>query len=256
MWHREPLRSTPRPMGMWRNWLAMLVLGALALGCAGPGKAQPQTSDEGTTEPAGTIVVTTTYGPGESGAVYIEGASAEVILVDEAGHVVATRVGVPGKTFTFAHLAPGRYQVQPALRPGSGGGGGLDPRTEECSQPVRLRRTATVAVQFRVGDPCSVTLLPDGGAASDRESPGTQTVTLSTGHCTVEPLRFDGRRWALPWHQQFGWGGGEPKGWAGTGTVERDSMNQVLYTDRGGAELMLIPSDSPAAQAPQHWGCR
>lgn len=179
MWHREPLRSTPRPRGMRRNWLAMFVLGVLALGCAGPGTAPPQTSE----------------------------------------------------------------------------GNGLDPRTDECSQPVRLRRTATVVVHFRGGDPCSVTLLPDGGTASDRESSGTETVTLITGHCTVEPLRFDGRRWVLPWLQQFGWGGGEPNGWAGTGTVERDSMNQVLYTDQGGAELMLIPSDSPAAQPPKYWGC-
>ena len=44
-----------------------------------------------------------------------------------------------------------------------------------------------------------------------------QIGTLDVGHCWIEPVTFDGARWALPRTEQFGLGDRLPAHWEGTG---------------------------------------
>lgn len=94
-----------------------------------------------------------------------------------------------------------------------------------------------------------------GRRFSARPAAPAKLVKLEVGHCIVEPVSFHGRTWALPWDKQFGWGGGIPDGWKGTGTVRASSEDRVRYHDRGGSELTMVPADSPSALAPEGWGC-
>ena len=85
---------------------------------------------------------------------------------------------------------------------------------------------------------------------------GTQHgATLDVGHCWIEPLRFDGRRWAVPFAMQMGWGGELPDNWKGMGRLEGLTGDRVRYVDRGGATLPLVPATDPQAGSPLE-GCR
>jgi hypothetical protein len=91
--------------------------------------------------------------------------------------------------------------------------------------------------------------------ACARDLPGLPTtgtpelVSLIAGHCWVNPLTFDGRDWALPQDQQFGWGGAMPDRWVGYGTVAPDD-DGLHYVDAGGAYLDLLPADDPRTELP------
>jgi hypothetical protein len=109
-------------------------------------------------EHKGTVAVVTTYKASVHGAMYTEGALAEVRLLRRDGTVVATKTVAPGKTTTFRHLAPGRYQVAPALRPCDGNCSYLDGRTDGCLVSIDLVDSLEVTVDFQVGEPCRITL--------------------------------------------------------------------------------------------------
>ena len=70
----------------------------------------------------------------------------------------------------------------------------------------------------------------------------------SLGHCFVEPVRVAGQRWTLRRVEQFGWGGGAPDQWKGTGTVIRLSDHLAIYKDRGGEVLRLLPVQDPRTE--------
>jgi hypothetical protein len=106
----------------------------------------------------GTISVVTTYKASVHGAMYTEGALAEVRLLRRDGTVVATKTVPPGKTTTFSHLAPGSYRVAPALRPCDGNCSNLDGRTDGCLASIDLVDSIEVTVDFQVGEPCRVTI--------------------------------------------------------------------------------------------------
>ena len=78
----------------------------------------------------------------------------------------------------------------------------------------------------------------------DRQEIGT----LDVGHCWIEPVTFDGARWALPRTEQFGLGDRLPAHWEGTGEMERLSENRARYVDDGGAVLVFYPADAPAVR--------
>ncbi len=102
----------------------------------------------------------------------------------------------------------------------------------------------------------TTTTASPGKPGAHHKHPGAEAqVKLTTGHCTVEPVHFDGRTWAIPWDYQIGWGGRLPPGWASRGTIARTAADQARYIDRGGAKFNLVPAGSPAAQPPRHWGC-
>lgn len=117
--------------------------------CAQPPEVTPEASGPGE------IVLTMDYRPGRNGAVYPEGALAEVILRDASGQEVARRLGDGRRRFTG--LAPGRYTLQPALRPCDGNCGYLDPRRDGCYATVRVDADRVdLHVTYRVNQPCEV----------------------------------------------------------------------------------------------------
>ena len=81
------------------------------------------------------------------------------------------------------------------------------------------------------------------------------TVTLDVGHCWVAYLRVDGETWALTPRQHFGWGGGIPRHWQGTGQVRRVNEAKLVYVDGDGHRLMFVPVDSPRAYNTEGLGC-
>jgi hypothetical protein len=91
--------------------------------------------------------------------------------------------------------------------------------------------------------------------ACARHLPGLPTagtpelVPLIAGHCWVSPLTYDGRDWAVPQDQQFGWGGAMPDRWVGYGTVTPVD-DGLHYVDAGGADLDLLPADHPRTELP------
>lgn len=92
----------------------------------------------------------------------------------------------------------------------------------------------------------------DEGAPSppmSRDAQATATVTLDVGHCWVEPVEFDGDRWGIPLRRQFGWGGGLPGNWQGSGEMARMSESRARYVDKGGAVIYFLPADAPAVAA-------
>jgi len=69
-------------------------------------------------------------------------------------------------------------------------------------------------------------------------------------HCFVEPIAFDGQLWNVPFEDQFGLGGLEPKNWRGSGVITRISERRAQYEDDGGATVLFLPVDHPAAVFP------
>lgn len=103
-----------------------------------------------------TVTVTTTFEAGRSGAVYTEGAMAEVLLVDSSGDDVAEATGMPGGVLTLDEVPDGRYVLKPALRPCDGNCGFLDGRRDGCRQPIVVADTVRVRVHFVIGKPCVI----------------------------------------------------------------------------------------------------
>lgn len=83
----------------------------------------------------------------------------------------------------------------------------------------------------------------------------TAEVALDIGHCWVGYLHSDGETWALTKRQQFGWGGGVPKGFRGEGRVAHLSPSKLLYVDASGRRLVFIPVNAPKAYTTEGLGC-
>jgi hypothetical protein len=137
-------------MGMRSALVAATVSTVLALASC----SQLQLTDPGAEE-MGSIVLTDAYRAGDDGAMYVEGAVGEVILRNSAGNEIARdSEGVP---IRFTDLAPGRYTVEPALRPCGGNCGHLDPRTDGCSATIPVEtEVVRLHVTYRVGEPCQI----------------------------------------------------------------------------------------------------
>ena len=98
---------------------------------------------------------------------------------------------------------------------------------------------------------------PQTSAESSDDFP-PRRVRLEVGHCYVEPAPFAEGRWGLRFSEQFGRGGPQyyPEDWMGAGVLTRVAEDRVLYTDDGGAELTLLPADSPAVARAEEVPCR
>lgn len=80
-------------------------------------------------------------------------------------------------------------------------------------------------------------------------------VTLTVGHCWVEPVSVGGRRWDVVREDQFGWGGPMPRrlalprpGTAGTAELTGTlavAGDTAVYVDDSGARLTLVPAGDP-----------
>lgn len=86
-------------------------------------------------------------------------------------------------------------------------------------------------------------------------SPPT-TILVRTNHCFVEPVRFDGELWNVPFSEQFGWGGQMPEEWKGAGTIERVDEAESKYVDDGGAVLTFKPIDDASVVAVETAYCK
>jgi len=75
-------------------------------------------------------------------------------------------------------------------------------------------------------------------------------------HCFVEPVSFDGEQWNLPFEEQFGWGGLEPKHWRGTGVMVRIDKDQARFEDDGGSTVLFRPVDDPLVRPVEDALCR
>lgn len=128
---------------------------------AAPGPTSHLSTSRGTPEASlsrghQTITVASTVHPGRDGMLYVEGAIPEIRLRDGAGKIIATKLVRSDGSIRFTDLAPGAYQLEPALRPCDGNCGYLDPRTDSCRSSVELVDSLTVTVRFTVGDPCRI----------------------------------------------------------------------------------------------------
>lgn len=104
----------------------------------------------------GTRSSSTRVTPPGRGAVYTEGARSEIILTGPEGSA-QTLQGMQDATFT-ALLAPGRYLVQPGLRPCSGHcSQRLAARTATCEAVVEVPATRQLSVRYVVNQGCTIT---------------------------------------------------------------------------------------------------
>ena len=96
---------------------------------------------------------------------------------------------------------------------------------------------------------------PSAGSGSEIAEPVPATpvptvhverVVLEVGHCWIEPVEVDGRRWGVPRRHQIGWGGGLPRGWIGGGRVTVRSPQRATYLDDGGSTVPLRPAGHPS----------
>lgn len=95
----------------------------------------------------------------------------------------------------------------------------------------------------------------EGDAVGTGSPPASRQIAMPVGHCWIDPVRFDGLKWAVAPKDQFGWGGGTPKNWAGQGVIMRLSESRSRYTDRGGHALRLVPAVDPSSAAVFKRGC-
>lgn len=109
------------------------------------------------------------------------------------------------------------------------------------------------------GFPLLATDEPDDGRDADlrarMKGPARASIRLPVGHCWIDPFRFEGVTWAVAPKDQFGWGAGHPRGWDGSGTIERLSQSSSKYVDSGGHLLRLVPADDPEAAEIFTQGC-
>lgn len=103
----------------------------------------------------GSITVTNDVRPGRGGALYTEGAVADVILINEGGQHFAPE-GEGGR-LTFHRLKPGKYTIRPALRPCDGNCGYLDGRVDSCASQIHMGAdNVRLHVVYRVGKACHI----------------------------------------------------------------------------------------------------
>jgi hypothetical protein len=95
-----------------------------------------------------------------------------------------------------------------------------------------------------------------GNTASSGSDPTSARVQVEVNHCFVEPVSFDGVQWNVPFKEQFGWGGMEPKHWMGTGTMVRTGQYEARFEDDGGATLVFRPVDHPSVRPVEKALCR
>lgn len=131
------------------------LVGTLVTAC-GSDASTPAAPPQPSPPDAVTLQVDTRLLPGADGALYTEGALAEVILRDSAGNPVARETARPPEAIRFPSLAPGTYTLAPALRPCDGNCGYLDGRTAGCRATLDLTADTTVSVRFTVAAPCEI----------------------------------------------------------------------------------------------------
>ena len=81
---------------------------------------------------------------------------------------------------------------------------------------------------------------------------------MTVGHCWIDPVVVDGQTWGIDRDDQFGWGGGVPDDWAGTGRLDAVGNGHLIYVDESSHRLDLWPIDDDRAFDPEARGvlCR
>lgn len=148
-----------------RSAVVTLVLSASLVGCGTARIADRAPTHSTMSDPAGSpvgadrsLTVTTSLRQAPGGAMYFEGAMAEIRLLDAQGSLLASRTVMPGKPARFGNLLPGVYRLAPALRPCDGNCGYLDGRTDGCQASFHLVDSMEADVAFRISRPCRVSV--------------------------------------------------------------------------------------------------
>jgi hypothetical protein len=108
------------------------------------------------------VSVTTESHPGRGGALYIEGAVEQVVLLDPDGEPIDQQKGSP-QSFDFIDLPGGQYTLEAGVRPCNGNCGDLGLLTDTCSTSFAVGQSQVhLAVEFRVSSPCSIQVATRG----------------------------------------------------------------------------------------------
>ena len=81
---------------------------------------------------------------------YIEGSVGYVRIRSRAGRLVASNTFAGGRKELRFRLRPGVYRMVSFQRPCDGNCGYLDPPTDRCSRPIRIRRMKSVSARIEV----------------------------------------------------------------------------------------------------------
>ena len=89
--------------------------------------------------------------------------------------------------------------------------------------------------------PRSAASSPDDGTAE--AVPNELDVTLTVGHCFVEPIHVAGRDWVT--RRDLGYGGWVPKGFTEDGTFVVLNQTEATFLATGGAEVAFKVAPDP-----------
>ena len=131
----------------------------------------------------------------------------------------------------------------------------LEPKRVHGRPSVMLRRplmlpaaaAAIAALTFGCVAATDSATSPESEASSASE-PASARLKVEVNHCFVEPVSFDGEQWNVPFGEQFGWGGMQPKHWHGAGVMVRAGANEARFEDDGGATLVFRPVGDPSVR--------
>jgi len=144
----KPARLTV--MAPTRSMALGCMLFVLVSGCAVAVPSQSATSPGA----GGRVVVTNDVKPGPGGVYYIEGAIADIKLIDSNGDEIEADRETRQKT-VYEGLAADDYTLEPALRPCDANCDNLDARTDVCQATLAVGHTTVhVHVRFTVGSAC------------------------------------------------------------------------------------------------------
>lgn len=163
--------------------------------------------------------------------------------------------GATPRSVSYDHAGYRRFTQLVARMGGAEGATYID-RAASTMWLLRADGTAYAMVPW-MGD-SSARWFPDGivDCAGEKPEPGPvvrEQVTFEIGHCWLEPVTVDGKRWDVIEEDQGGWGGMLPDGFVGEGEAWR-AGDVTLYRDDNGALLSLVPEGDPWTV--QHTMCR
>lgn len=132
----------------------LLVVSAVA-GCSADEPSPPAPGPPSAEAAGHSLALTQTYGPGPSGALYIEGALADVVLADADGEEHRL-TGEPSSPLTFDQLAPGTYTLRAGLLPCQANCDSPGAKTDSCEVEVEVPGTQRLTIRYMPGYPCTV----------------------------------------------------------------------------------------------------
>jgi hypothetical protein len=132
------------------RWVVLIAL-ALTASCGGtPDRAiSPPVASPSPASSTHEVVVSQSFGSGEHGVMYIEGAVAELVITGE-DQPAQTVQGDPDRPITLSGLSSGDYTVKAALRPCNANCGNLSEPVDGCATGMSVPQTTRLTVRYVV----------------------------------------------------------------------------------------------------------